>query len=94
RYAANLAGATLVHLHSTNAVDPTDQMAAAARQEILSRTGVTFLAVDKENLDAARELSDRLSEPPRLAALGALGSDVLDLSSGDPDAFDLDAVET
>ncbi|MFD8337678.1 long-chain fatty acid--CoA ligase [Streptomyces solisilvae] len=94
RYAANLAGATVVHLHSTNAVDPTDQMAAAARQEILSRTGVTFLAVDKENLDAARELCDRLSEPPRLAALGALGSDVLDLSAGDPDAFDLDAVET
>ncbi|MFJ5223070.1 class I adenylate-forming enzyme family protein [Streptomyces sp. NPDC088400] len=94
RYAANLAGATLVHLHSTNAVDPTDQLAAAARQQILSRTGATFLAVDKENIDAARELCDRLPEPPRLAALGALGPDVLDLSSGDPDAFDLDAVET
>ncbi|MCQ6248321.1 class I adenylate-forming enzyme family protein [Streptomyces malaysiensis] len=94
RYAANLAGATLVHLHSTNAVDPTDQMAAAARQKILSRTGATFLAADKENLDAARELRDRLPEPPRLAALGALGPDVLDLSAGDPDAFDLDAVET
>lgn len=93
RYAANLAGATLVHLHSTNAVDPTDQLAAAARREILSKTGATFLAVDKENLDAARELCDRLPGPPRLAALGALGPDVLDLSSGDPDAFDLDAVE-
>ena len=93
RYAANLAGAALVHLQSTNAVDPTDQMAAAARQKILSRTGATFLAVDKENLDAARELCDRLPEPPRLAALGALGPDVLDLSSGDPDAFDPDAVE-
>jgi fatty-acyl-CoA synthase len=93
RYAANLAGATLVHLHSTNAVDPTDQLAAAARQEILSRTGATFLAVDKEYVDAARELCDRLPEPPRLAALGTLGPDVLDLSSGDPDAFDLDAVE-
>ncbi|MFE6177093.1 fatty acid--CoA ligase family protein [Streptomyces sp. NPDC056464] len=93
RYAANLAGATLVHLHSTNAVDPTDQMAATARQKILSRTGATFLAVDKENVDAARELCDRLPEPPRLAALGPLGPDVLDLSSGDPDAFDLDAVE-
>ncbi|MFE3828877.1 class I adenylate-forming enzyme family protein [Streptomyces sp. NPDC059092] len=93
RYAANLAGATLVHLHSTNAVDPTDQLAAAGRQAILSRTGATFLAVDKENLDAARELCDRLPEPPRLAALGTLGPDVLDLSSGDPDAFGLDAVE-
>ncbi|MEH0416175.1 class I adenylate-forming enzyme family protein [Streptomyces sp. B21-083] len=93
RYAANLAGASLVHLHSTNAVDPNDQLAATARQEILSRTGATFLAVDKENLDAARELCDRLSEPPRLAALGTLGPDVLDLSSGDPDAFNLDSVE-
>ncbi|WP_411144005.1 class I adenylate-forming enzyme family protein [Streptomyces sp. x-80] len=93
RYAANLAGATLVHLHSTNAVDPTDQLAAAARQEILGRTGAAFLAVDKENVDAARELCDRLPEPPRLAALGTLGPDVLDLSSGDPDAFDLGAVE-
>ncbi|MEU8925949.1 fatty acid--CoA ligase family protein [Kitasatospora sp. NPDC048545] len=93
RYAANLAGATLVHLHSTNAVDPTDQLAAAARQEMLSRTGATFLAIDKENVDAARELCDRLPEPPRLAALGPLGPDVLDLSSGDSYAFDLDAVE-
>lgn len=93
RYAANLVGATLVHLHSTNAVDPTDQLAAEGREKILSRTGATFLAVDKENLDAARELCDRLPESPRLAALGPLGPDVLDLSSGDPDAFDLEAVE-
>jgi fatty-acyl-CoA synthase len=93
RYAANLAGATLVHLQSTNAVDPTDQLAASARQKILSGTGATFLAVDEENVDAARELCDRLPEPPRLAALGTLGPDVLDLSSGDPDAFDLDAVD-
>ncbi|WP_406144463.1 class I adenylate-forming enzyme family protein [Streptomyces sp. NBC_01012] len=93
RYAANLAGATVVHLHSTNAVDPNDQLAAAARQEILGRTGADFLAVDKENADAARELCDRLTEPPRLAAFGALGSDVVDLSAGDPDAFDLAAVE-
>ncbi|KIF78076.1 amide synthetase [Streptomyces sp. 150FB] len=93
RYAANLAGATLVHLHSTNAVDPRDQLAAAGRQKILSRTGATFLAVDKENLDAARDLCDRLPEPPRLAALGTLGPDVLDLSAGDPDAFDLDTVD-
>ncbi|MGW5940572.1 class I adenylate-forming enzyme family protein [Streptomyces celluloflavus] len=93
RYAANLAGATMVHLHSTNAVDPTDQLAAAARQEILSRTGATFLAVDKENADTARELCSRLPEPPRLAALDALGPDVLDLSAGNPDAFVLDETE-
>ncbi|MEV0847507.1 fatty acid--CoA ligase family protein [Streptomyces sp. NPDC049954] len=93
RYAANLVGAPVVHLHSTNAVDPTDQLAAAARHEILSGTGAAFLAVDKENLDAARELCDRLTDPPRLAALGALAPDVLDLSAGDPDAIDLGTVE-
>ncbi|WP_432040361.1 class I adenylate-forming enzyme family protein [Streptomyces cucumeris] len=93
RYAANLAGATVVHLHSTNAVDPTDQLAAAARHEILATTRATFLAVDKENIDAARELCARLPEPPRLAALDALGPDVLDLSAGAPDLFDLGAVE-
>ncbi|GAA3152090.1 AMP-binding protein [Streptomyces rameus] len=93
RYAANLAGATVVHLHSTNAVDPTDQLAAAARREILTTTRPAFLAVDKANVDAARELCARLPEPPRLAALDALGPDVLDLSAGDPDSFDLGAVE-
>ncbi|MET9630325.1 AMP-binding protein [Lentzea sp. NPDC006480] len=93
RYAANLAGATVVHLHSTNAVDPTDQLAADARREILGRTGATLLAVDEENADAGRELCGKLPEPPRLAALGLLGPDVLDLSSGDPDAFDLDTVQ-
>ncbi|WNV87131.1 fatty acid--CoA ligase family protein [Umezawaea sp. Da 62-37] len=92
RYAANLAGATLVHLHSTNAVDPTDEMAATARQEILGKTGATFIAVDAEHADAARELCGRLPVPPLLAALGPLGPDVLDLSAGDPDAFDPDAV--
>ncbi|MBA6433404.1 class I adenylate-forming enzyme family protein [Streptomyces sp. GMR22] len=94
RYAANLIGATVVHLHSTNAVDPTDQLATRERHEILKKTGATFLAVDEENLGLARELCGRLPEPPRLAALGSLGPDVLDLTTGDADAFDLTVVET
>ncbi|MFH8367822.1 class I adenylate-forming enzyme family protein [Streptomyces sp. NPDC018031] len=94
RYAANLVGGTVVHLHSTNAVDPSDQLATEARYDILKATGATFLAVDKEHADLARELCDRLPDAPRLAALGALGPDVLDLTTGDAGAFDLSAVET
>ncbi|MFI1181669.1 class I adenylate-forming enzyme family protein [Streptomyces sp. NPDC020799] len=93
RYAANLVGATVVHLHSTNAVDPDDQLTAAARLEILRTTGATFLAVDKENAGTARELCDRLPHAPRLAALGDLGPDVLDLTAGDAEAVELDAIE-
>lgn len=93
RYAANLVGATVVHLHSTNAVDPNDQLTAAARLEILRTTGATFLAVDKENAGTARELCGRLPDAPRLAALGDLGPDVLDLTAGDPEAIALDAIE-
>ncbi|GDY50750.1 hypothetical protein SVIO_013730 [Streptomyces violaceusniger] len=84
----------MVHLHSTNAVDPTDQLATRERHEILQKTGATFLAVDEENLGLARELCERLPDPPRLAGLGSLGPDVLDLTTGDADAFDLTVVET
>ncbi|MFC0602880.1 class I adenylate-forming enzyme family protein [Streptomyces palmae] len=94
RYAANLVGGTVVHLHSTNAVDPSDQLAAEERREILASTGATFLAVDKEYVDLARELCERLPKAPRIAALGALGTDVLDLTAGEADAIDLAAVET
>ncbi|HWO64128.1 MAG TPA: AMP-binding protein [Umezawaea sp.] len=92
RYAANLAGAMVVHLHSTNAVDPTDQLAERHRRTILGATGTTILAVDAANLPLARRLLDGLDRPPRLAAPEPLAEDVLDLSSGDPGAVDLDAV--
>ncbi|MEV3870678.1 AMP-binding protein [Streptomyces sp. NPDC049906] len=93
RYAANLIGATVVHLHTTNAVDPGDHIAAEAKLRILRQTGATHLAVDAENLAAARELRDRLSAPPALVGLGDLGPDVLDLTTGDADAFDPAGVE-
>ncbi len=93
RYAANLAGATVVHLHTTNAVDPADHLAADAKLKVLRETGATYLAVDAENLATARELRERLGTPLTLAALDDLGPDVLDLTAGDPDALDPDAVE-
>ncbi|MFD5560707.1 class I adenylate-forming enzyme family protein [Kitasatospora griseola] len=89
RYAANLVGATVVHLHTTNAVDPADHLAAGAKLKILRDTGATHLAVDAENLATARELRERLGAPLTLVALGDLGPDVLDLTAGDPDALDL-----
>lgn len=92
RYAANLAGATVVHLHSTNAVDPKDQLAARHRRAIIAATGTTVLAVDAANLPLARRLLEGLDNPPRLAAPEPLAADVLDLSAGDPAAVDLTAV--
>lgn len=93
RYAANLIGATVVHLHTTNAVDPADHLAAGAKLKILRETGATHLAVDAENLATARELRERLGTPLALVALGDLGPDVLDLTTGDPDALDPAGVE-
>ncbi|MER8187278.1 AMP-binding protein [Kitasatospora sp. NPDC094015] len=82
RYAANLIGATAVHLHTTNAVDPEDRLTSDAELALLAETGATVLAVDAEHLAAARELTAHLAQPPILAALGDLGPGVLDLSAG------------
>ncbi|MEZ0090846.1 AMP-binding protein [Streptacidiphilus sp. EB129] len=88
RYAANLTGATVVHLHTANAVDPGDRLAADAALAILRENDATFLAVDAEHLDLARSLRSRLPTPPTLVALGDLGPDVLDLTAADGDALD------
>ncbi|AZK97908.1 MULTISPECIES: class I adenylate-forming enzyme family protein [Streptomyces] len=93
RYAANLIGATVVHLHTTNAVDPGDRLVADAELKILRETGATHLAVDGANVASARALRDRLPTPLVLVGLGELGPDVVDLTAGDTDAFDLDDVE-
>ncbi|MEU9078634.1 class I adenylate-forming enzyme family protein [Kitasatospora sp. NPDC004745] len=82
RYAANLIGATAVHLHTTNAVDPGDRLTRDAELAILTETGATVLAVDAEHLPLARDLAARLPKAPALAALADLGPDVLDLSTG------------
>ncbi|MFJ8390279.1 class I adenylate-forming enzyme family protein [Streptomyces sp. NPDC094438] len=82
RYAANLIGATVVHLQTANAVDPLDRIGTQARREILAATGATFLAVDADHLMLARQLCGGISDAPELVGLGALGVDVLDLADG------------
>lgn len=93
RYAANLIGATVVHLHTTNAVDPGDRLSADAELRILQENDATFLAVDEDHLHLARELKDRMPTPLVLVGLGPLGPDVVDLTEGDASAFDPDETE-
>ena len=87
RYAANLVGATVVHLHTTNAVDPNDRLGADATRRIVEETRTTVLAVDEANLARARAIRDEVLTEVQLVALGRLGPDVVDLTRGDP-AFD------
>ncbi|MFD5552588.1 class I adenylate-forming enzyme family protein [Streptomyces sp. NPDC127068] len=91
RYAANLVGATVVHLHTINAVDPGDRIGLDAARRIVEETRVTVLAVDANNLERAREVRDGVLTPVDMVALGDLGPDVIDLTAGDP-AFDASAV--
>ncbi|MEU4804996.1 AMP-binding protein [Actinosynnema sp. NPDC023587] len=79
RYAANLIGATAVHLQTANAVDPLDRIDVGALQDTAR---LALLAVDADHLATARALCGTLAEPPGLVALEALGDDVLDLSAG------------
>ncbi|CCH32124.1 fatty acid--CoA ligase family protein [Actinosynnema sp. NPDC047251] len=82
RYAANLAGATAVHLQTANAVDPLDRIDLDWLRGQLDIVRVDVLAVDAEHLDAARALRDALASPPALAGLGLAAADVVDLAAG------------
>lgn len=93
RYAANLAGATAVHLQTANAVDPLDRIDLPALRDVLDTSRVEVLAVDAEHLDAARSLRAALTYPPALVALGPLAADVLDATEGPPD-FAVPAVDS
>ena len=93
RYAANLVGATAVHLQTANAVDPLDRIDIDALRNILNTTRPALLAVDADHVAAARTLCGKLAEPPGLVGFGALGDDILDLSVGPgtrPAAEDVD----
>ncbi|MFI9328391.1 AMP-binding protein [Kitasatospora sp. NPDC052868] len=79
RYAANLLGATALHLHTANAVDPQSRFTDDDLLELIAPSGVAVLAVDAEHADTARRLRGRLPDPPRLASIGATGPDLLDL---------------
>ncbi|MBB5953895.1 fatty-acyl-CoA synthase [Saccharothrix tamanrassetensis] len=85
RYAANLAGATAVHLQTANAVDPLDRIDLAGLRASLDTARLDVLAVDAEHVDAARALRDALAAPPALAGLGPLAADVVDLADGPSD---------
>jgi fatty-acyl-CoA synthase len=85
RYAANLAGATAVHLQTANAVDPLDRIHVAEVRGALDASRAAVLAVDAEHLDAARALWAGLEHPLSLVGLGSLAADVLDLTVGPPE---------
>ncbi|MBP0452927.1 long-chain fatty acid--CoA ligase [Kitasatospora sp. RG8] len=85
RYAANLVGATALHLHTANAVDPRSRFTDDDLLELLSRSDVALLAVDADHAGTARRLCRRLPAPPLLAAHGG-GPGLLDLADADPDA--------
>ncbi|MGW4130847.1 AMP-binding protein [Amycolatopsis japonica] len=80
RYAANLIGATVVHLRGINAADPLDELPIATQVEIVDDTGTTVLLTDAANLDRARKIRDAMAEPAALAAFGDFGDDVADIT--------------
>jgi fatty-acyl-CoA synthase len=84
RYAANLLGAAMVHLRSTNAASSRDMLPIEPQVEIVLDTGTVVLAVDAPSLDRARQICARLSSAPVVAAIGDLGPDVADLSAAVP----------
>ncbi|MGV9938640.1 class I adenylate-forming enzyme family protein [Streptomyces sp. NPDC003401] len=83
RYAANLVGATAVHIRGVNAVDPSDELSAEAQLDILTDVEPAVLAIDRDNIARALELCASLPERPPVAVLG--GGDAL------PGAIDLSA---
>ena len=88
RYAANLLGATVIHLRGVNAADPRDQLRAAAQADILAGARPVLLAVDRDNLDRARALRAAAGAQVQLAAAGQYGRDVLDLTGAPAAEFD------
>ncbi|MEU4105496.1 class I adenylate-forming enzyme family protein [Streptomyces tanashiensis] len=94
RWAANLLGATVVHLRGVNAVNPLDQLPLELQLDILTDVRATLVAVDADNVDRGRELCDALKTRPLLAGLGAFGPDIVDLTAAPADAFDPETAET
>ncbi|MEU6996547.1 long-chain fatty acid--CoA ligase [Streptomyces sp. NPDC046465] len=93
RWAANLLGATVIHLRGVNAVNPLDQLPLELQLGILTDVRATMLAVDADNVGRGRELCDASAVRPLLAGLGSFGPDVVDLTAAPADAFDLDTAE-
>jgi fatty-acyl-CoA synthase len=49
--------------------------------ELLADSGTALFAIDAHNVERAREIAARMATPPVLAAFGAEGADIVDLSS-------------
>ncbi|WP_280274212.1 AMP-binding protein [Nocardia wallacei] len=85
RYAANLVGAAVVYLRSTNAASSLEPLPDDQQLGILRETGASFLAVDAEHLERARRLRAALDHRIDLGAYGG-GHDAVDLAADDPGA--------
>lgn len=82
RWAANLVGATAAHVRGLNAATPDDELRLELQRAVVADLGADMLAVDPANASRARALIEGLDGQPVLAALGAAGPDVLDLTAG------------
>ncbi|MCX3062159.1 ANL family adenylate-forming protein [Streptomyces beihaiensis] len=87
RYAANLLGATVVHLAGVNAVNPAEQLSMDSQSGIIAETAPVMITVDEANLSRARAICASMADRRLLAGFGDLGNDVVDLTALPPDAF-------
>ncbi|WP_263105614.1 ANL family adenylate-forming protein [Kitasatospora sp. DSM 101779] len=94
RYAANLLGATVVHLAGVNAVDPADRLSTDRQGSIVAEAAPSMITVDDANLGRARAVCGTTAIRPVLAGFGDLGSDVVDLTALPSDAFQLEAARS
>ncbi|WP_052390333.1 ANL family adenylate-forming protein [Streptomyces sp. NRRL B-24484] len=94
RYAANLLGATVVHLAGVNAVDPADQLSTDSQGGIAAEAAPVMITVDEANLGRARAICGTTAVRPLLAGFGDLGGDVVDLTALPADAFRLDTARS
>ncbi|ROO60559.1 amino acid adenylation domain-containing protein [Micromonospora sp. Llam0] len=71
RWAANLLGATVIHIRGVNAVNPDEELPLAVQRDILASTRPAMLVVDPANVERARQLCGPLAKAPLVAVLGA-----------------------
>ncbi|MEV8505698.1 amino acid adenylation domain-containing protein [Actinoplanes sp. NPDC051475] len=88
RYAANLVGATAIHIRGVNAADPRDELRLRTQADILADVRPVLLAVDRDNVDRGRTLRSASGRPMKLASIGGHGGDVLDVLACASTEFD------
>ncbi|WP_280376985.1 AMP-binding protein [Nocardia wallacei] len=81
RHAANLIGAAVVYLRSTNAASSLEPLPDDQQLGILRETGASFLAVDAAHLERARRLRAALDHRLHIGAYGG-GAGAVDLAAG------------